>query len=91
MTEELWALYFGPSRIYQQSWPQYDEAKTVEQTVEIALQMNGKMRGTLVIEKDAPKDEVLAKAKEALAARLDCVTIVKEIYIPGRIVNLVVR
>ena len=48
MTEELWALYFGPSRIYQQSWPQYDEAKTVEQTVEIALQMNGKMRGTLV-------------------------------------------
>ena len=91
MTEELWALYFGPSRIYQQSWPQYDEAKTVEQTVEIALQMNGKMRGTLVIEKDAPKDEVLAKAKEALAARLDGVTIVKEIYIPGRIVNLVVR
>ena len=91
MTEELWALYFGPSRIYQQSWPQYDEAKTVEQTVEIALQMNGKMRGTLVIEKDAPKDEVLAKAKEALAARLDGVTILKEIYIPGRIVNLVVR
>ena len=91
MTEELWEQHFGGSYLYEQKWPQYDEAKTVEQTVEIALQMNGKMRGTMMIEKDAPKDEVLAKAKEALAARLDGLTVVKEIYIPGRIVNLVVR
>ena len=53
--------------------------------------MNGKMRGTMMIAKDAPKEEVLAAAKEALAARLEGMTLVKEIYIPGRIVNLVVR
>ena len=91
MTEELWEQNIGKGYVFEQSWPQYDEAKTVEQTVEIALQINGKMRGTMLIEKDAPKDEVLAKAKEALAARLEGVSIVKEIYIPGRIVNLVVR
>ncbi|MBQ6197366.1 MAG: leucine--tRNA ligase [Lachnospiraceae bacterium] len=91
MTEELWEQNIGKGYVFEQSWPQYDEAKTVEQTVEIALQINGKMRGTMLIEKDAPKAEVLAKAKEALAARLEGVSIVKEIYIPGRIVNLVVR
>ena len=91
MTEELWEQNIGKGYVFEQSWPQYDEAKTVEQTVEIALQINGKMRGTMLIEKDAPKDEVLAKAKEALAARLEGVSIVKEIYIPGKIVNLVVR
>ncbi len=91
ITEELWSMHFGNSRLYRQSWPKYDEAKTVEQTVEIALQINGKMRGTLITQKDAPKDEVLAKAKETLAARLEGTVIIKEIYIPGRIVNLVVR
>ncbi len=91
MTEELWEQNIGKGYVFEQSWPQYDEAKTVEQTVEIALQINGKMRGTMLIEKDAPKDEVLAKAKEALAGRLEGVSIVKEIYIPGKIVNLVVR
>ena len=91
MTEELWSLHFGEGRVYRQAWPKYDEAKTVEQTVEIALQMNGKMRGTMMIAKDAPKEEVLTAAKEALAARLEGMTLVKEIYIPGRIVNLVVR
>ena len=91
LSEELWSVHFGDSRVYRQKWPQYDEAKTVEQTVEIALQVNGKIRGTLNIAKDAPKEEVLSAAKEALAARLEGLTLVKEIYIPGRIVNLVVR
>ncbi|MBQ6294036.1 MAG: leucine--tRNA ligase [Lachnospiraceae bacterium] len=91
LSEELWSVHFGDSRVYRQKWPQYDEAKTVEQTVEIALQINGKIRGTLNIAKDAPMEEVLAAAKEALAARLEGLTLVKEIYIPGRIVNLVVR
>ena len=91
LCEELWSVHFGDSRVYRQKWPQYDEAKTVEQTVEIALQVNGKMRGTLTVAKDAPKEEVLAAAKEALAARLEGLSVVKEIYIPGRIVNIVVR
>ena len=91
LCEELWSVHFGDSRVYRQKWPQYDEAKTVEQTVEIALQVNGKIRGTMNIAKDAPKEDVLAAAKEALAARLEGLTVVKDIYIPGRIVNIVVR
>ncbi len=88
ITEELWETAGFEGRVYQTAWPEYDEAKTVESTVEIALQINGKMRGTLVIAKDAAKDDVIAKAKEELADKLTG-TIVKEIYVPGRIVNIV--
>jgi leucyl-tRNA synthetase len=88
MTEELWETMGFEGRLYQTAWPEYDEAKTIEQTVEIAVQVNGKVRATISIAKDAPKEEVLAKAKEEIADRLTG-TIVKEIYVPGRIVNIV--
>ncbi|MCD7921679.1 MAG: leucine--tRNA ligase [Clostridiales bacterium] len=88
ITEEIWSRIGCAGRIYQQTWPEFDEAKTVENTVEIAVQINGKMRATISIGKYDPKDEVLAKAKEAVAAKLTG-TIVKEIYVPGRIVNIV--
>ena len=88
ITEELWEIAGFEGRVYQTTWPEYDEAKTVESTVEIALQINGKIRGTLMIAKDADKDDVIAKAKEELADKLTG-TIVKEIYVPGRIVNIV--
>ena len=71
-------------------WPVYDEAKTVESTVEIAVQINGKMKATLSINKADPKDDVIAKAKEAIADKLTG-NIVKEIYVPGRIVNIVMK
>ena len=90
ITEEIWELIGADGRIYQQTWPEYEEAKTVEATVEIAVQINGKMRATIAIGKDDPKDAVLAAAKEALGKKLTG-TIVKEIYVPGRIVNLVVK
>ena len=67
-----------------------DEAKTVEDTVEIAVQINGKTKGTIAIAKADPKDEVLAKAKEAIADKLTG-NIVKEIYVPGKIVNIVMK
>ena len=90
MTEELWeSLGFG-GRLYETAWPEYDEAKTVEKTVEIAVQINGKTKTTIGIDVDADKDSVLAAAKEALGDKL-AGTIVKEIYVPGRIVNLVVK
>ncbi len=88
ITEELWEIIGGEGRVYQQTWPEYDEAKTVEDTVEIAVQINGKMRGTIAIAKDEAKDTVIAKAKEKVADKLTG-TIVKEIYVPGRIVNIV--
>jgi leucyl-tRNA synthetase len=91
ITEELWEKIGGEGRVYQTSWPEYEEAKTVESTIEIAVQVNGKTRGTLPVGKDDPKDAVLAKAKETIADKLEGKTIVKEIYVPGRIVNIVVK
>ena len=88
ITEELWQAVGFEGRVYQTTWPEYDEAKTVENTVEIAVQINGKTRATLAIGKDDPKDDVIAKAKETIADKLTG-TIVKEIYVPGRIVNIV--
>ena len=69
---------------------EYDEAKTVESTVEIAVQINGKTKSTINIAKDADKDSVIAAAKEALGSRLSG-NIIKEIYVPGRIVNIVAK
>ena len=88
ITEELWQLAGFEGRVYQTTWPEFDEAKTIETTVEIAIQVNGKTRATLAIGKDDPKDEVIAKAKETIADKLTG-TIVKEIYVPGRLVNIV--
>ena len=88
ITEELWQKVGFEGRVYQTTWPEYEEAKTVESTVEIAVQVNGKTRATLTIGKEDPKDEVIAKAKEVIADKLTG-TIVKEIYVPGRLVNIV--
>lgn len=90
ITEELWSIIGCEGRIYQTSWPEFEEAKTVESTVEIAVQINGKTKATISIGKEDPKDEVLTKAKEALGDKLSG-NIVKEIYVPGRIVNIVAK
>ena len=90
MTEELWEIMGFDGRLYQTSWPEYDEAKTVESTVEIAVQINGKTKATLAINKDDSKDVVIPKAKEAIADKRTG-KIVKEIYVPGRIVNIVMK
>lgn len=90
ITEELWQLTGFEGRVYQTAWPEYEEAKTVESTVEVAVQINGKTKTTINIAKDEAKDTVLAMAKEALGDKLSG-TIVKEIYVPGRIVNIVVK
>lgn len=88
ITEELWEIVGFDGYVYQSTWPEYDEAKLVQSTIEIALQINGKVKGTMSIDKEASKDEVIAKAKETLGDKLTG-TIVKEIYVPGRIVNIV--
>ncbi len=88
ITEELWEMKGYGGKLYQAAWPEYDEKKTEESTVEIALQINGKTKATLAIAKDEAKDDVITKAREALADKLTG-SVVKEIYVPGRIVNLV--
>ena len=90
ITEELWETLGYGGKLYEASWPEYDEAKTVEATVEIAVQINGKTKVTLSIDKDMVKDKVILKAKEALGDKLKG-QVVKEIYVPGRIVNIVVK
>ena len=90
ITEELWKIMDFGGRLYQTNWPEYDEAKTVESTVEIAVQINGKTKATMMIEKDADKDAVIAKAKEEIADKLTG-NVIKEIYVPGRIVNIVMK
>ncbi len=93
ITEELWARTGFDGRVYQTSWPEYDESKTVEDTIEIAVQISGKVRGKLMIAVDEDKDSVIARAKEAdgIAPLLEGKTIVKEIYVPGKIVNIVAK
>ncbi len=90
ITEELWQAAGYGGRVYQTAWPEYDEAKTEESTVEIAVQVNGKIRVTISVPKDIDKDAAIAAAKEALGDKLTG-NIVKEIYVPGRIVNIVAK
>ena len=71
------------------SWQEVTESG--ENTVSVAVQVNGKVRENIKIAKDEPKDSALAKGKEALGSRLEGKTIVKEIYVPGRIINIVVK
>ncbi len=90
MTEELWELQQYGGRLYQTAWPQWDEEKTVEDEIEIAVQINGKVKGTVKLSKTADKETAIAAGKEAVADKLTG-TIIKEIYVPGKIVNIVQR
>ncbi|MBQ6786899.1 MAG: leucine--tRNA ligase [Lachnospiraceae bacterium] len=93
MTEELWENLFGDGRAYQQKWPEYDEAKTVEATVEIAVQINGKVKATLAVAQDEDEASVKEKAHAipSIADLMAGKTVVKEIYVKGRILNIVVK
>ncbi len=91
--EEVWAnLAFG-GMVCQQEWPAYDEAKCRESTVEIVVQVNGKLRARVQVAADISKEDAIAaaKAEEKVAAALEGKNVVKEIYVPGKLVNLVVR
>ena len=86
--EELWEQLGGEYSVFHQSWPVYDEAELKDDEVEIPVQINGKTRATIMIGAEEEKDSILARAKEAVAEKLTG-TIVKEIYVPGKIVNIV--
>jgi leucyl-tRNA synthetase len=90
ITEEIWEKMGCHGRLYQMTWPEFDSAKTVEETIEIALQVNGKIKGVMQIGKEEEKEEILRRAKEELGSKLTG-QIVKEIYVPGRIANFVVK
>jgi leucyl-tRNA synthetase len=91
--EEIWQILGHNESIAYESWPVYDEAKCASDEIEMPVQVNGKVRSVVMIAKDADKDDILAivKADEKVAAALDGKTIVKEIVVPGKIINIVVR
>ena len=88
ITEEIWENCGYEGRVYAQTWPEFDEAKTVEDTIELPVQINGKTRAVVTLPADVDKDTAIAAGKELIADKLTG-TIVKEIYVPGRIINIV--
>ena len=93
LCEEINEKLGGKTMLAVSSWPEYDEAKTVDATVELAVQINGKVRSTVKLPLDCPRDEALAAAKadERIAAAIAGKTVVKEITVPNKIINIVVR
>ncbi len=93
LCEEIWENMGGEGFLSLSEWPKYDEAKTIEAMKEIGVQVNGKVRGTITIPVDADKDLVLETAKkdEKIASFMEGKTLVKEIYVPGKILNFVVK
>ena len=93
VAEEAYELLGGDGLVSLAEWPAYDEAKCGDDVVDMPIQVNGKVRAVLPIAKAASKDEVLAivKADEKIKAALDGKTIVKEIVVPGKIINIVVK
>ena len=93
ITEELWERLGHNDSISNSTWPVYNDSLTKEDTYEMVVQVNGKVRGKIEIPKDTNKDEMLIKAKEIdnVKVYLDGKEIIKEIVVPGKLVNLVVR
>ena len=76
--------------LFDNKWPEYDKAKMVDDEVKVAVQINGKTKTVIEVAADISKDDVIAKAKEALGDKLSG-NIIKEIYVPKKIVNLVAK
>ena len=88
--EELWEVLGGEGSVFHHGWPTYEESALKDDEKEIAVQINGKTRVTVNISVDDDKDTVIGKAKEALGDRLTG-NVIKEIYVPGKIVNIVMK
>ncbi len=93
ITEEIWEMMDFGGMLCQTSWPVYDVNKTIEDTIEIPIQINGKLRGKIVVSKDANSDELKAavEANETVRKFTENMKIVKEIYVPGRVYNIVAK
>ena len=93
LAEEVWSLIGNESLVSLEKWPEYDPAKTVDDSVEIVMQINGKLRGTLMVQKGIANDALLeiVKGDERISSAIAGKTIVKEIVVPGRLVNIVAK
>ena len=93
ITEEMWQQLGFKGQLAHAQWPSYDEAKCVDSTIEIAVQVNGKVRAKLTVAADIAKEDALAaaKAEANVAKEIEGKTICKEIYVPGKLVNIAVK
>ncbi len=93
VAEEVWSIMGGEGLVSLAKWPEYDEAKCTDDAIEMPVQVNGKVRSVVTVPTSADKDQILAlvKADEKVAAALDGKNIVKEIVVPGKIINIVVK
>ena len=93
ITEEMWQICGYGGMIAEQKWPEFDEAMLKQDSVEIAVQINGKLKGRVTVSAEADQEAAVsaAKAEPKIAAELAGKTIVKEIYVKGKIVNIVAR
>lgn len=91
--EEIWSIFGHKDTIAYEKWPEYDDSKTVDDEVEIVVQINGKVKARLTIAVDEAKEDVIAKAKAdpTAAALMEGKNIVKEIYVPNKLVNIVIK
>lgn len=94
VTEEVWSeMKLGEGMVTEQIWPKYDESKCKDDVIEIVVQVNGKVRTRLSVAADIQKDDAiaLAKAEDRIAAEINGKNVVKEIYVPGKLVNIVIK
>ena len=91
MGEELWQQLGGIDTVFASGWPTYEEDALKDNEVTIPVQINGKTKATIDISVDDAKDAVIAKGKEAIADKLEGLNVIKEIYVPGKIVNIVAK
>ena len=90
ISEELWQELGHETSVFRENWPSYDKKAMEDDEVEIAVQINGKTKTTVTLPKDCGKEEALSKGKEALGEKLGG-NIIREIYVPGRIINIVAK
>ena len=91
ITEELWSVYGHTDTITYEPWPTFDEAKTIDEEIELPIQINGKVKGTIVISLDADEQTVKDSAHKELTNLLEGKNIIKEIYVKNKIYNIVIR
>ena len=93
LAEEMWEMLGGDGLCSLAQWPEWDEAKTVDSVVEVAVQINGKVRATIELPLNCPKEDAIAaaKANDRIAPMIEGKTVIKEISIPNKIINIVVK
>ena len=91
--EELWSLLGKRESVFSSNWPIFDSGKIIKNTMQIAIQVNGKMRGTIDVDANETKDEIIRLSKDNTNVNsfIENKQILREIYVPGKLVNFVIK